>query len=121
MHLVSFSEARGCGATAWAIIAVARFTGSNESFFQRSSGLRPRLYAAACFAGSEHSSPIPEVDQGGCNEDAEQRQRQQKLPAKTHQLIKTKARQGPAQPDVNKKKDANLEQKSERAYQAKKK
>src|SRR6185369_9442380 len=59
-----------------------------------------------------------QVNQRCGNEDAEQRQRQQNLPAKTHQLIETKARQRAAYPDVHKKKEANFEQKTERAHQA---
>jgi len=31
--------------------SVARFAGFTNSFFLRSWGLRPRLYAVACFAG----------------------------------------------------------------------
>src|SRR5689334_11433824 len=95
--------------------------GSDKSFFSTILGLAPRLYASACFAGSEHRSQVlEEVDQRGGNEDTEQRQRQQDLPAKTHQLIKTKARQRSAQPNVNKEKDANLHQKSDRAHESEK-
>src|SRR6185369_3035901 len=87
--------------------------------FQRSWGLRPRLYASACFAGSKHSSQIrKEIDQRCGQEDVEQRERQQDPPAKIHQLIKTKARQRSAQPDINKEKYANLNDESQRAHES---
>src|SRR5579864_647307 len=47
-----------------------------------------------------------------------QRQWQQKLPAKRHQLVVTEARQRAAHPDVNKEKDKNLGHKPEHRQQS---
>src|SRR5262249_49867223 len=54
-------------------------------------------------------------------EDTEQRKRQQNLPTEIHQLIETKTRQRPAQPDVQKQKEDYFQQKTDRADQSKQK